>query len=108
MGATRLAPTEMWFAAEVSGDRTDITIFIRGGQNANSDAIKHAGYLLLDNALGEYVVETAIGVIEFSQLPEGSLAPGLRPFIELPAFMGVVRQSYPTVLADDRFSASRR
>jgi hypothetical protein len=39
-----------------------------------------AGYILLDNALGEFAVETQVGFIEWRPLPTNREDADLRPF----------------------------
>ncbi len=80
MGGTTLLPTDIWFSAEPDGERVGLHLFIRGLNEANSDLLGGASFILLDNALGEYVVETRVGFIERLPLPDEPQAFGLQPF----------------------------
>jgi hypothetical protein len=61
-----------------------LTMFVRGLTADNEEALTKAGYLLLDNLLGEYDVETKIGAIDWNPAPEHP-APPLRSAIDLAA-----------------------
>ena len=49
----------------------------------NHERVAGAVFILLDNALGEFLVATAVGAIEFAPLPEDPVAVGLRPLTSL-------------------------
>lgn len=53
---------------------------VKGYSEEDRKTIGGAGFLLLDNALGEYAVETQVGFIEWRPLPDNPAAIGLRPF----------------------------
>jgi hypothetical protein len=79
-GAHKLGPEDVWFTAEQDEDRTGLTLFIRGLTENNQKELGGAGFIMLDNALGEYAVETQIGFIEWKPLPSDPEGAGLRPF----------------------------
>lgn len=56
---------------ERNGDRMDVYLSIPGYNEAEAKTYRTVGYLLLDEALGEYIVETRVGGIQI----QGSL-PG--------------------------------
>jgi hypothetical protein len=56
-----LGPDDIWFTAEPDGE-------------------KSAGFILLDNALGEFAVETQVGFVEWKPLPDDPATDGLSPF----------------------------
>lgn len=76
----RLGPDDIWFAAEPDNQRIGLTLYIKGLTDANSRVLGGAGLLLLDNALGEFVVETQVGFIDWRPLPAYPSAEGLTPF----------------------------
>lgn len=62
---------------EPSGERVDVTMFMPGYTDATKQTYTAIGYLLLDQALGEYDVEMRIGGIRidaFSKAPERTCA----------------------------------
>jgi hypothetical protein len=56
---------------ERNGDLTDIYLSIPGYNQAEAKVYRMASYLLLDEALGEYVVETRVGGIQIQDSPTG-------------------------------------
>ena len=46
------------------GDKVGITLFFENYEQVDEETLSVAAYLLLDNALGEYDVETKVGFIE--------------------------------------------
>jgi hypothetical protein len=62
-GGYRVDPKEVRYQLVVDGNQLGLRLFIRGYTDGNV-ALKQIGYLLLDEALGEYDVETKLGVIE--------------------------------------------
>jgi hypothetical protein len=75
-----LGPDDVWFSAAPDAGRVGLTLFVRGLTEENRRTLSSAGYILLDNALGEYAVETQVGFIEWSPLPNDPEASGLMPF----------------------------
>lgn len=59
-----------------------IRLFILGYQETDSD-MKQIGYLLLDESLGEYDVESRLGLIQMLS-PDTRTGEQRRPFAELP------------------------
>ncbi len=47
-------------------DRVGLMLFFKNYKNDESNTFERIGYLLLDQALGEYDVETKVGFIEFA------------------------------------------
>jgi hypothetical protein len=80
MGGTALGPSDVWFSAEPDGDRVGLYLFIRGLNETNEELLGRASFILLDNALGEYVVETRVGFIDRQPLPDEPRTLGLHPF----------------------------
>ncbi len=84
MNGTSLDPSDIWFKTEPDSSRTGITLYIRGLNEENRNTILSLAFVLLDNALGEFVVETAVGFIEFETLPPLPEHASLKPFSQLP------------------------
>ena len=76
----QLGPDDIWFVAESDSGRVGLTLFVRGLGDHNRQELCGAGFLLLDNALGEFVVETQVGFIDWQVLPGDPPAGGLKPF----------------------------
>jgi hypothetical protein len=79
-GGFSLGPDDVWFIAQPDNGKIGLTLFVRGLTQENRNTVGSAAYILLDNALGEYAVETQIGFIEWRQLPEDLAKEGLLPF----------------------------
>jgi hypothetical protein len=79
-----LGADDLWFRASRSGSRTNLEAHIRGLTEANARLLMGAAFILLDNALGEYVVATRVGAIDWLPLPEDPAAAGLIPLAALP------------------------
>lgn len=55
--------------------KIDLEIAVKGRNGANAKEIDNAAYLVLDTVLGEYDVETKIGVIDFIDAPRKAHRP---------------------------------
>jgi hypothetical protein len=78
----RVNPKDVQFALLSKGKLPGVRLFIPGYQESDSD-MKAIGYLLLDESLGEYDVESRLGLIEM--LSTEKRTDGQRhPFSELP------------------------
>ena len=81
LGEKRVDPRSVRFTLLDNGKMAGISLFIPGFREDDLD-LKQIGYLLLDEALGEYDVETRLGLIEF--LSPDARTDGERfPLIEL-------------------------
>jgi hypothetical protein len=78
----RVDPKDVQFTLISNGKMAGVCLFIPGYREADSD-IRQIGYLLLDEALGEYDVETSLGPIEMLS-PETDTEEQRFPFAELP------------------------
>jgi hypothetical protein len=79
----RINSTDVQFSLLDNGEIPGIYLFIPGFHERDSD-LKQIGYLLLDSALGEYDVESRLGLIEM--LPPQESTEGERyPIADLPA-----------------------
>ena len=74
-----------FLSADENSGKLDIVIFLDGYDAKEKMTIwDHIGYLFLDEALGEYDVETSLGVIKFSDRHSKSFKHA-RPLGDLPA-----------------------
>lgn len=77
----RVDPSQVRFTLLDNGKIAGVRLFLPGFQERDPD-LRQVGYLLLDNALGEYDVETRLGLIEIRALE--SSKEYRHPFSELP------------------------
>jgi hypothetical protein len=77
-------PEQVQFSLLDNGQTAGVRLFVPGFQEEDTDW-KQVGYLLLDDALGEYDVETRLGLIKMYS-PEVSTAEKRYPFHDLPQF----------------------
>lgn len=68
MRGIRLGPEDVSFVVVPDHGRAGVTLYLRGLAEDDREALSHAAFILLDNALGEFLVETAVGFIEFEPL----------------------------------------
>ena len=89
-------PKDVQFTLLSNGKMPGVRLFIPGYQGTDSD-LKTIGYLLLDESLGEYDVESRLGLIEM--LSPNTPTDGQRhPFSELPKqFDELVASLWPTI-----------
>jgi hypothetical protein len=78
----RVEPNDVQFTLLDDGQKAGIYLFIPGYKD-NDTNLKQIGYLLLDDALGEYDVETKLALIKMFS-PEVSTAGERHPLSELP------------------------
>lgn len=83
IGEIRIDPKKVEFSLLTKGSLIAIQLFIPG---LNEDDVirKQIAYIMLDDALGEYDVETKVGSIQMLP-PESSSVSGRYPFAELPS-----------------------
>ena len=75
LNGLKISPEQLKFTIEPDGDKVGITLFIEGYNPRERDRYAGVVYLMLDQALGEYDVETKVGFIEFkSNLAASNLA----------------------------------
>jgi hypothetical protein len=78
----RIHPENVQFSLLDNGTKAGIYLFIPGFQEDDKD-LKQIGYLLLDDVLGEYDVETRLGLIKMFP-PETPIQGQRYPFSFLP------------------------
>jgi hypothetical protein len=64
LNGLRISPEQLQFTIEPDGDKAGITLFIEGYNLREHEKYAGVVYLMLDQALGEYDVETKVGFIE--------------------------------------------
>jgi len=85
----RIGPEDVQFSLLDNGKMAGIILFIPGYRVDDLD-YKQIGYLLLDEALGEYDVETRVGLIKM-MAPDAGETQHRYPLVELPVlFDGLV------------------
>lgn len=65
----KIYPNELYFDYRINQGLFNITLFIKNLDHYDK-RFAGAGFVILDNLLGEYNVATKIGAIEFKKLPE--------------------------------------
>ena len=83
-----LSSDDVWFSFQTEGSTIHLDLYIRGLSEENETEMGGLSFLLLDSALGEYVVETRIGGISRHPMPENADDLDLLPF---PMITEVVR-----------------
>lgn len=78
-----VAANQLWYRTQLMDDSLALYLFIEGLTEDNSDALSEATYFLLDMALGEYDVETKLGLVELRPLTSDPQTQGLRQFSQL-------------------------
>jgi hypothetical protein len=87
-------PEEVQFSLLDNGKIAGIRLFIPSFREDDADW-KQIGYLLLDDALGEYDVESRVGLLKMYS-PDASTTERRYPFVDLPqAFDQLVSQLEP-------------
>lgn len=66
IGGRSVEPEDVHFRLFRDGDKIGMMLFFVGYTEAERNFFGNIGYLLLDEALGEYTVETQVGFIEFA------------------------------------------
>jgi hypothetical protein len=78
----RIHPEHVQFSLLDDGSTAGVHLFIPGYRDGDAD-FKQIGYLMLDEALGEYDVECKLGLVEMMP-PESPTDGDRRPLSELP------------------------
>jgi hypothetical protein len=86
----RVGADDVWFDAEEDRGKIGLRLYVRGFIPEKNTSLGHAAFLLLDNAVGEYVVEMNIGFIELHPLPADPAGLGLKPFRSIRSVPGLV------------------
>jgi hypothetical protein len=77
-----LDPKDVLVQLSRDGDKVGLTVFMDGYTKQRNTEFGQAAFLLLDEALGEFDVETKVGFIEFMSLPQ-TIPSGAVPMSDL-------------------------
>jgi hypothetical protein len=83
-GGKEIKVDEVNYLLAKDGDKVGVVLFFDGCNAANQKTFAQFGYLFLDEALGEYAVETQVGFIEFHGR-DSQYFPQSHPLRGLPA-----------------------
>lgn len=72
LGYLQLEPSDVEVAVEADGDKAGFTVFVRGYNDARRKEFAQAAFLMLDQAIGEYDMETKVGFIEVKSFEQES------------------------------------
>jgi hypothetical protein len=89
-GGLRLGADDIRFEAFREDTRIALALYLRGYTPKQREVFGNAAFILLDCALGEYVVETAVGGIDFRPLPPDPVPEHLLPFRDIRAVFDTV------------------
>jgi hypothetical protein len=94
-GGAKVAAPDVSFALDSEGSKVGITLFIKGYKPTPDKTYEQIGYLILDNALGEYDVETKVGGISIASADANPTAKK-SPLIDLPKAFDASMQAAPS------------
>jgi hypothetical protein len=89
-----LKPEQIEFTIEPDGDKLGITLFMVGYKETDHERYASVGFLMLDQALGEYDVEMKVGGIDFKSSQASSKLPK-QPIARLPECFDEMVRSKP-------------
>jgi hypothetical protein len=79
-----MAADDIWYAAQMNGEVIDLALYVDySAVKADAKSVAQGACILLDHGLGEYIVGTRIGRIDFQPLPDDPLSSGLKPLPEI-------------------------
>lgn len=64
IGNVKLEPADIEVAIEADGNKAGFTVFVRGYNEPQSQQYNQAAFIMLDQSIGEYDMETKVGFIE--------------------------------------------
>ena len=76
---------DLWYRLATNGGQLALTLFVKGMTTGNRDAMARAGFIILDQTLGEYDTVTKLRFIDFAALPADPETAGLSPLSGLAA-----------------------
>jgi hypothetical protein len=86
LGRTEMGLGRLKFVASRDGSKLDVRVFIP--KYDGSEDMQKVAYLVLDHTIGEYDMETKIGVIEFDSIDHAPRAA--KPLADLPAAVDAI------------------
>ena len=72
IGDLKLEPTDIEVAVEADEEKAGFTVFVKGYNESLKTQFAQAAYIMLDQAIGEYDMETQVGFIEFKPFEDES------------------------------------
>jgi len=63
-GDIYIKPEDVLATLNKDGSKVDITVFLKGAGGANDQLYQRAAFIILDQAIGEYDMETKVGLIQ--------------------------------------------
>lgn len=64
LGDLKLEPTDIGVSIEADGSKAGLTVFLKDFDQSRTDQYRQAVFIMLDQAIGEYDMETKVGFIE--------------------------------------------
>ncbi|MDP7289315.1 MAG: hypothetical protein QGH94_15120 [Phycisphaerae bacterium] len=64
MDTVEIEPSDIEVAVEADGDKAGFTVFVKGYDESRKSLFDHAAFIMLDQAIGEYDMETRVGFID--------------------------------------------
>ena len=72
IGDLHLEPSDVEVAVEADGDKAGFTVFMKKYDESQKNQFAQAAFLMLDQAIGEYDMETKVGFIEVNPFEKES------------------------------------
>ena len=63
-------PEDLEVSVEADGNKVGLTVFMRGFDEAEEEALTYAAFIMLDHAVGEYDMETQVGFVSVKAFDE--------------------------------------
>jgi hypothetical protein len=72
IGELKIKPADVEVAVEADGNKAGFTVFVRGFDEGKKNQFSQAAFIMLDQAIGEYDMETKVGFIEVKPFEQAS------------------------------------
>jgi hypothetical protein len=72
IGDLKIRPADVEVSVEADGSKAGFTVFVRGYDEVKKKQYSQAAFIMLDQAVGEYDMETKVGFIEVKPFDHGS------------------------------------
>ena len=86
MDGKKIEPKTVKFVGTPSEGKLDIAVYLPGFKK-DDEEMKKIGFIILDHMIGEYDMETKIGVIDFGE----TAPPAAKSLTELPAMVDAIK-----------------
>jgi hypothetical protein len=70
MGDVKLDPSDLLVTVEPDGGKAGLTVFVKNYDEALKNKLLHVVFIMLDQAIGEYDMETKVGFVESKPFEE--------------------------------------